>query len=216
MEMVDGRRWEAAIESEQTLQDRWAEVIVRFVWGSLFRRGLFNADPHPGNYLFHEDGTVTFLDFGCVKRFTPDQVDRLVVIDDAALAGDAARLRAQLTELGFLPSTDRKLDELRLLEWYRLALEPLLAEQPYTVTRSYAATQVANSFDPAGPWADVTTRFNVPKDFVFLNRITVGLNSVLGGLNATRDWRALFDEVIKDGPLATDLGELERQWRTGP
>ena len=32
---------------------------------------LFNADPHPGNYLFHDDGSVSFLDFGCVKRFQP-------------------------------------------------------------------------------------------------------------------------------------------------
>jgi len=31
-----------------------------------------HADPHPGNYLFTEDGTVGLVDFGCVKYFSPE------------------------------------------------------------------------------------------------------------------------------------------------
>src|SRR5205807_7122169 len=71
MQMVHGRRWPASGEVDQELPDRWGEAINRFFFGSIARFGVFNADPHPGNYLFHDDGTVTFLDFGCVKRLTP-------------------------------------------------------------------------------------------------------------------------------------------------
>ena len=59
---------------DDAIRSRWGETIFRFVFTSLHQHGLFNADPHPGNYLFHEDGTVTFLDFGCVKRFATDRV----------------------------------------------------------------------------------------------------------------------------------------------
>jgi predicted unusual protein kinase regulating ubiquinone biosynthesis (AarF/ABC1/UbiB family) len=31
-----------------------------------------HADPHPGNYLFGEDGTVGLVDFGCVKYFSAE------------------------------------------------------------------------------------------------------------------------------------------------
>jgi predicted unusual protein kinase regulating ubiquinone biosynthesis (AarF/ABC1/UbiB family) len=31
-----------------------------------------HADPHPGNYLFMDDGTVGLVDFGCVKYFSPE------------------------------------------------------------------------------------------------------------------------------------------------
>jgi predicted unusual protein kinase regulating ubiquinone biosynthesis (AarF/ABC1/UbiB family) len=31
-----------------------------------------HADPHPGNYLLREDGRIGLVDFGCVKRLTPD------------------------------------------------------------------------------------------------------------------------------------------------
>src|SRR5438034_2203745 len=50
-------------DADQELRDRWGEAINRFFFGSIARFGMFNADPHPGNYLFHDDGTVTFLDF---------------------------------------------------------------------------------------------------------------------------------------------------------
>src|SRR5437588_6283728 len=132
MEMVDGRRWEAALDSPKELRDRWGEVINRFVWASLERHGLFNADPHPGNYLFHEDGTVTFLDFDCVKRFDEDQRRKFNANAEAVLALDAEVLRRAVSDLGLPPAGDDKVDAERLLEWYRLSFEPILGPQPDT------------------------------------------------------------------------------------
>ncbi len=43
-------------------------LIFRFVFRSLYRFRAFNGDPHPGDYLFHGDGKVKFLDFGLIKR----------------------------------------------------------------------------------------------------------------------------------------------------
>ena len=60
--------------------------------------------------------------------------------------------------------------------------------------RSHAAA-VRRHFDPFGPWGDVTRRITVPRDVVFLNRIVIGLNSVLGMLEATFDCRAVADEL---------------------
>ena len=54
-----------------------AEVLFRFAQGSLHEYRTFNADPHPGNYRFHRDGTVTFLDFGLVKHFTDGEYGAL-------------------------------------------------------------------------------------------------------------------------------------------
>ena len=59
MDEHDGLRWTAALDQPQDLKDTWGEVINRFVYGSLYDFGAFNADPHPGNYLFHDDGGVS-------------------------------------------------------------------------------------------------------------------------------------------------------------
>ncbi len=74
---MQGRSWSDALTAEQELRNSWAEAIYRFVYGSNHRFGLINADPHPGNYLFHDDGGVSFLDFGCVKRFRREQVENM-------------------------------------------------------------------------------------------------------------------------------------------
>ena len=50
------------------------EAIYRFVFRSIYRLHAFNGDPHPGNYIFRPGGHVTFLDFGLVKRYHPEEV----------------------------------------------------------------------------------------------------------------------------------------------
>src|SRR5438105_128181 len=92
MEMVHGRRWTEIDDVDQELRDRWGEAIDRFWFGSIARFGMFNADPHPGNYLFHDDGTVTFLDFGCVKRLSPAAQRGFFDMPAAAIDTDADRL----------------------------------------------------------------------------------------------------------------------------
>jgi ABC1 atypical kinase-like domain len=77
-----------ALASGQALRDSWAEAIYRFVYATNLRFCLYNADPHPGKYLFHDDGSVSFLDFGCVKRLQREQVDMIVAIGRACVRGD--------------------------------------------------------------------------------------------------------------------------------
>jgi predicted unusual protein kinase regulating ubiquinone biosynthesis (AarF/ABC1/UbiB family) len=210
MELVRARRWEDALEAGQDLRDRWGEAIDRFFYNSIHRFGLFNADPHPGNYLFHDDGAVTFLDFGCVKRFTPEQQRAFYEIADAVLADDAEELRRLFVTLGFLSETDAPSAH-EIMEFYRPTFESMLAPQPYTFTPEFAAKTVQHLFDPYGPAAGVNRKFDIPQDFVFVNRIYIGMNSVLGALRATADWRAMYDEA-RTGVPATEFGALDMAW----
>jgi predicted unusual protein kinase regulating ubiquinone biosynthesis (AarF/ABC1/UbiB family) len=214
MDYVHGRRWSSAVDADETLRWRWGETIFRFVFASLHRHGVFNADPHPGNYLFHDDGSVTFLDFGCVKRFTAERLSVMSAVVDAALDDDADGVLRAFMDLGMLSEDDaQQIDPQRLLEFYRYALRDRWDEQPFTQTPEFAAEIVARSYEPLGPWYDITRRFQMPKDLVLLNRINLGASSVLGHLYATADWRAIDDEVRHSGRPATELGRVEAQWR---
>jgi len=79
-----------------------AEVLFRFAQGSLHEYRTFNGDPHPGNYRFHRDGTVTFLDFGLVKHFTDSEYGSLIPTIDHVLAGDGPGLVGAMERAGFL------------------------------------------------------------------------------------------------------------------
>ena len=211
---VRGMRWSEATKAGDAIRSRWGETIFRFVFASLHRHGIFNADPHPGNYLFHQDGTVTFLDFGCVKRFAAERVSDMSALVDAALAYDAPALLRAFINVGLLADIDAQgLNPDRLLEFYRAALRDRWDEQPFTYTPESVAEIVAGTYQPLGPWSDVTGRLQMPKDLLFLNRITVGASFILGRLYATADWKSIDCEIRHDGPPATELGHLEAAWR---
>ena len=80
-------------------------MLFRFAQGSIHRHGVFNGDPHPGNYRFHPDGSVTFLDFGLVKRWTAGEWERLAPCLDAIVVDrDPHALVAAMEAAGFLPA----------------------------------------------------------------------------------------------------------------
>ena len=209
MEMVHGRRWTETTDVDQALRDRWGEVVYRFFFGSIARFGTFNADPHPGNYLFHDDGTVTFLDFGCVKRLSPEAQRGFWALPSATVADDADRLLRAFVEHGFARAEDPPPAD-KLLAWCRRNFAPLHLPQPFTFTPEFVAELLGHM---ANMDKDVRRHSNVPKDFVFTNRIFVGLYSVLGALRATADWRAVFHEDVTGEPT-TELGRLEADFFT--
>ena len=55
----------------------------------------------------------------------------------------------------------------------------------------------------------------VPRPYVILQRINLGLFAVLGELSATADWRAIAEEIwpFTHGPASTSMGEAEAAWQ---
>jgi len=58
----------------QELRDRLGASLTRLFFFQLFRVQGLHADPHPGNYLLNNDGTIGLVDFGCVKYLKPEVV----------------------------------------------------------------------------------------------------------------------------------------------
>src|SRR3954464_15844843 len=204
MQMVHGRRWTAIGDVDQELRDRWGEAVDRFFFGSIARFGMFNADPHPGNYLFHDDGTVTFLDFGCVKRMTPAVQQGFFDFHAAAMDNDAERLLKVWVEHGFARA-DSPPPADKVLAWCRQNFAAYVQPQPFTFTPEFVSELLGHM---ASMDKEVMRHATVPRDFVFTNRIFVGLYSILGALRATADWTAIFKEEPTEQPT-TELGRLE-------
>jgi predicted unusual protein kinase regulating ubiquinone biosynthesis (AarF/ABC1/UbiB family) len=210
-ELAEGMLWHEAVQADQGSRDAWGEVIYRFAVGSLRRFGLFNADPHPGNYIFHPDGSVSFVDFGCVVRFDSAQVAALADIVTAMCHNDPRRLRRALVGAGAIDAvTGPAPDE--LFEWWSGTFEMLLGPQPFTMTPELAAEGIRREFSPVGPSASVVRSFSEPPGWVFLSRIDSGLMSVLGQLRATGYWRAIQAEYDEQADPITRLGIEERRF----
>jgi hypothetical protein len=215
MEFVDGLRYSKAVTAEQSLRDRWAEGIFRFAYGNLWKRGMINSDPHPGNYLFHPDGTVSFLDFGCVRRFSPHQVRSIVGGISPILDQDPERLLHWMTDTGYLDATDplTRAELLELLEWWTDAYRHLLPPQPFTISSEYASAVMRNRFSSTGPHYRVACKQTAPSEHILAARMDAGSLGVLGGLCATGPWKAIFDEYAHGAEPARAYGELDAAFR---
>ena len=207
MERSHGRRWTDTRDVDQSLRDRWGEIIDRFFFGSIARFGMFNADPHPGNYLFNDDGTVTFLDFGCVKRLGPTARRVFWDMPNASIANDADALMRAWIDAGF-STPDNAPPADKALAWSRGNFVSLYSPQPFTFTPEFVAETIGHM---ASMDKDVMRHATVPQDFVFTNRIFFGLYSILGALHATADWKAIFDEDVTGVPT-TELGRLDHDF----
>src|SRR5579875_1324546 len=211
-ELVAGARYdEVARTWDQRQRDMAGEAIFRFVFGSLYQMRAFNGDPHPGNYLFHGDGQVTFLDFGLVKWYGPGEVRPLdVMIQKMVLEQDLTGFRQAVEEAGFLPPGAPLSDEevaSYFRHYYQLVLEP----GRVTCSSDYASRTVRQMFDASNP---VVKHANMPAAFAVLQRINLGLYAVLAGLEATADWRAIAEEIwpFVAAPPTTELGRLQAGW----
>jgi predicted unusual protein kinase regulating ubiquinone biosynthesis (AarF/ABC1/UbiB family) len=210
-ELVSGAGFEELLEWEQEEKDLAAETIHRFVFRSLYRLHAFNGDPHPGNYLFHRGGRVTFLDFGLTKLFTEDDLAPLVdAVRFLVFEKDYEAFRAALERAGFLKadapvSTDVVVD--RFGQFYGTVLQ----DAPMTITPTYASAIVRRFFDARGPLAPYS---DVPRAYVIMQRINLGLYALLGSLNATANWRRIAEEIwpFRNGPPSTPIGEAEALW----
>jgi predicted unusual protein kinase regulating ubiquinone biosynthesis (AarF/ABC1/UbiB family) len=194
-------------------RDLAAETIYRFVFRSLYDVRAFNGDPHPGNYLFQRGGRVTFLDFGLVRHFTPAELQPLLqMARTICVEHDPGAFRASLENAGFLrpgaPVSTQAIVE-HLAVFYDTIREP----GPRTITTDYASSVVRRFFDVRSP---VAAHIAVPRPYVILQRINLGLFAVLGELSATADWRAISEEIwpFTRGPAATPMGQAEAAWRT--
>jgi predicted unusual protein kinase regulating ubiquinone biosynthesis (AarF/ABC1/UbiB family) len=214
MELIEGLRYADAVRAEPAPRLRWGEAIYRFNLGSLGRRRVINADPHPGNYLFHPDGTVTFLDFGCVKRFTQPQVLRISQAVRATVAGDIDGVAAALIAAGFF-DPDNAPRAAEMFDWYRALMTPLVAPQPFTYTPEFAAQVLRDELSPFGRHSNVVRRITGDRHLTFLTRFDSGMNAVLAALGATGPWNAIrreYDPGAQPARPATPMGELEAEF----
>lgn len=216
-ELSDGVRFDEMLTWSDAERNLAAETIYRFAFGSIYQLGVFNGDPHPGNYLFAPGGRVTFLDYGLVKHFTRADLDgfealiRAVVVDP-----DPAAFRAVVDRLGIVPA-DAPVPDEQVFEYFTHFYEFVRVDGEYAIDESYASLIVRHMFDATGPYGPVMRAINVPPSFVVVQRINLGLYAIFGQIGATANWRRIAEELwsFTHGPPSTPMGRAIAEWSAG-
>jgi ubiquinone biosynthesis protein len=100
LELLRSARAAGDPEAQIKLTQLMARVVEAYA-RQILELGHFQADPHPGNLLAREDGTLVLLDFGCAKTLDAHGQRALVELAMSFISADAARMAASLDTLGF-------------------------------------------------------------------------------------------------------------------
>jgi predicted unusual protein kinase regulating ubiquinone biosynthesis (AarF/ABC1/UbiB family) len=210
-ELAAGARFGEMLDWPQEEKDLAAETIYRFTFRSLYELHAFNGDPHPGNYLFEPGGRVTFLDFGLVKHFTPEELDPLIhMIEALCVQEDPEGFRRAMEEADFL-EPGAPIGTEQVVAHMSLFYESIRERGPRTMTSEYSSAVARRYVDFKSPLAAYA---KIPRPYVIVQRINLGLFAILGQMNATADWRAMSEEIwpFTLAPPSTPMGEAELPW----
>ncbi|MFN8102898.1 MAG: AarF/ABC1/UbiB kinase family protein [Acidimicrobiia bacterium] len=210
MEWIDGFGFREALELPVEDRRDLAEKIWRFVFDSLNRAYMFNGDPHPGNYLFLEDGRVAFLDYGCVKYFDAGHIERLRRFLEVLRDGTPEEFMDVLEEDGFLTRGGRRkvpVDE--LYPYFKDMWAPTAVDADFEFTQEWVSATTMNPMDQLGPMRYLQP----PPGQLFLMRINIGLHAIFAKLGAKMNVYRLSREHVDGDPPSTPLGREVEAWR---
>jgi predicted unusual protein kinase regulating ubiquinone biosynthesis (AarF/ABC1/UbiB family) len=197
-ELVEGKSFDDTLSATESERRAWAETLWRFVFKGNLVGAMFNADPHPGNYLFGPDGRVTFLDFGCVQPISDERLPTARAMHLAALARDE---RAFADAAARLLGTHGGQYGTRAVAYSRRCFDPMFGS-PFHVTRAYTTSLVTEVRELKRLfWAKDNSFVMLPPAMLFLNRLQFGFYSVLARLDVRVDYAAVEHAFMHEAGL---------------
>ncbi len=181
---------------DQAQRDRVGQALFEFYVGSVFRHGLYNWDPHPGNYVFQADGRVAMLDYGSTREFERTFVQKLARLTEALHLGTKHALHDALLGLGMIrEGEDYDFDSAHAL--VRSFYGPMLQDEVVAIGQG-ASLSLRSVFEGKRE----LLKLHLPRELLFILRIRLGLMSVLARLGARANWYQLersFTPSYDDG-----------------
>lgn len=207
MDYVAGRSLrEVAEHGSQALRDKVGEAIFRFTLGLAMGRGVFNTDPHPGNYLVTDDGTVAFLDFGSVKVLPEALYRQWREVATLLVTGRFDEWRERSSELFGMGQMDPEVR--RLHQDNMIATAAMVAKDgEVTIDRAMlrdavrGGVKMAKEVGRTAGWIPSRSKtMAIPPDFVMVGRMQVGLFAVLAQLRPRANWNRILRGMLESAP----------------
>jgi DNA-binding XRE family transcriptional regulator len=192
--------------ASQAERDRAGKTLWEVFTESVFLHRSFNTDPHPGNLLFDAD-RVVFLDFGRVKRLTPQWVTQYKQVIRATMERDLDSLASTVIAMGSI-SDPTKFEVAHAYKTMVAGLAPWLIDGPFEFTADYAK-QAVDAYLTSNPNLPV---FNMTSDMPFVHLVQFGMTALLARLGARVECRQqMLDWLYPPGeqrPVGLSAQEL--------
>jgi len=206
LQWLDGAPLTAFENASQAARDAIAVGLFHAWWRPFLRYGIIHGDPHLGNYAVAASGqggarrveAIDLFDYGCVRIFPARFVSGVVELYRALKANDEAHIAEAYAMWGFPKLTRGTFEAMNI--WSRFICGPILDDRVRTAAdgvkpaeygrREIGATMRALRAEGGG--------LVIPREFVFLERATIGLGGAFLRLGARLNFHRLYEDAIAD------------------
>ncbi len=200
-----------------------AERIVGAYCRMIFVDGVYHADPHPGNIFVGADGAIVFVDFGAVGVLAPHMREGIPVFFEGIIRRDPTRITDAIRTMGFVARDPRAGDvATRVIDYFQRRVIEQISDESFSlgslqVDMRAKLETLADLRNLDVSFRQLTTTFQVPKDWVLLERtllLLLGLCTELDPswnpmtvirpyledvvIGKDRDWGNLLRGAVKD------------------
>lgn len=205
MQWLNGEKLTRFESAPQEARNAITVGLFEAWWRPFLRYGVIHGDPHLGNYAVAAKGReealevegIDLFDYGCVRVFPPRFVLGVVELYRGFKAGDKARIEQAYEMWGFSGLSRGALDAMNI--WARFLCGPILDDRVRTAADGVSPGeygrkelgQVMRALRADGGG------LVVPREFVFLDRATIGLGGAFLRLGARLNFHRLYEDAIE-------------------
>ena len=172
------------------------DQLMRVHGTQLLRDGVFNADPHGGNFLLLPDDRIGLIDYGATKHFTRNERLSACLLYAALHKRDEKMLQDMLLVSGYKSKYNKKEVIHKLMEFG-------FDSWGKDVTGGKNMVQFNDALKAEDPW------YEVPDNFVMAQLMSVRLRSLALAMNipirCSDWWGPLALEVLKAEGLPYEI-----------
>mmetsp|Transcript_31388 Transcript_31388/g.47890 ORF Transcript_31388/g.47890 Transcript_31388/m.47890 type:complete len:560 (+) Transcript_31388:89-1768(+) len=168
---------------------RIIDTLMRVHGHQLLKNGVFNADPHGGNFLLLPDGRIGLIDYGATKRLTEKERITACVLYAALQRNDEDMLYNMSTIGGYKSKYNRKDVLMKLMQF---------AYNSYgkDVTGDKNIQQFIDDLKAKDPWEET------PDNYVMASFMSIRLRSVAIGMNhpvkCSEWWGPMAERILEE------------------